>query len=460
MIRSSFYAVPLLAFVLSSCSIGPLEDPPTRAQIADSTLPPMKTFGAPNPQAPGISNANIAIDFLDLHFQLESGRPLDTYTRFETPITVRVTGEAPSSLNSDLTKLISRLRTEAGIDIRQVGSGDANITIQAVSRAEIRRTLPQAACFVVPNVTSLAEYRRNRRRAKTNWALLKNREHLGIFIPNDVSPQEVRDCLHEELAQAIGPLNDLYRLPQSVFNDDNVHTVLTGFDMLILRASYAPELHSGMTRDQVAARLPAILNRLNPNGRGIPARPVSVTPRAWIDAVQTALGPDVSSSARRRAADEALRTATEMGWQDHRSAFSHYMVGRMAQIQEPATAQAHFETAINILSRAPGTDLHRAYISTQTAAYALVNRQGEQALAQIRPNLNVAAQSENAALLSTLMLLQAEALELTGRSDKARTVRLDSIGWARYGFGPDWAVRAKMNEISALGPSSGSDGQI
>jgi len=34
------------------------------------------------------------------------------------------------------------------------------------------------------------------------------------------SPQEVRDCLHEELAQALGPLNDLYRLPDSVFNDD------------------------------------------------------------------------------------------------------------------------------------------------------------------------------------------------------------------------------------------------
>jgi len=31
-------------------------------------------------------------------------------------------------------------------------------------------------------------------------------------------------------------------------------------------------------------------------------------------------------------------------------------------------------------------------------------------------------------------------------------VRLDSLGWARYGFGADWAVRAKLREISALSP--------
>ena len=108
-----------------------------------------------------------------------------------------------------------------------------------------------------------------------------------IFLPNDASPQEARDCLHEELAQAIGPLNDLYRLPDSVFNDDNVHTVLTGFDMLILRAYYAPELRSGMTRAQVAAKLPAILSRYNPAGDNLSPVHASETPRAWINAIQT-----------------------------------------------------------------------------------------------------------------------------------------------------------------------------
>ena len=61
------------------------------------------------------------------------------------------------------------------------------------------------------------------------------------------------------LSSATGPLNDLYHLPDSVFNDDNFHTVLTSFDMLILRAYYAPELQSGMNEAEAARRLPAAL---------------------------------------------------------------------------------------------------------------------------------------------------------------------------------------------------------
>ena len=443
-----------LVLLLAACDTVPLADTPTRAKIADSTLPPMKAFATPHPDAPSRSNANIAADFLALHFQLESGRKLDLFTRFETPITVRVTGAPPPSLEPDLRRLLERLRREAGIDIRQVTRGAANITVEAVSRADIRRALPQAACFVVPNVSSFDEFRRDRRKPKTNWSVLHTRTRMGIFVPYDSSPQELRDCLHEELAQALGPLNDLYRLPDSVFNDDNVHTVLTGFDMLILRATYAPELRSGMTEGQVAAQLPALLARLNPAGNRKPAAPVTTTPRAWVDAVQTALGPGASPRARRAAAATAARIAQQRGWRDHRLAFSHYMLGRITQMTDPDAAQEHFRAALHYLSRNPGTRLHAAHVVTQTAAHAIATGDGEQALHEIEPMLDVAARAENAALLATLMLLKAEALELAGRPEEARSVRLDSLGWARYGFGSDWAVRAKMREIAALNPQN------
>ncbi|PJE36572.1 ATP-dependent transcriptional regulator [Pseudooceanicola lipolyticus] len=445
-------AVLFLSLALAACSAPTISDTPTRARIADSSLPPMKMFGATQVFPTAESNANIAADFLALHFALESGRALPAFTRFEGPITVRVTGAPPPSLRPDLTALLNRLRREAGIDIREVRGSSANITIEAVSRDEIRRALPQAACFVVPNVTSIAEYRRNRRQQVTNWSFLRERGKLGVFVPNDAAPQELRDCLHEELAQAIGPLNDLYRLPDSVFNDDNVHTVLTGFDMLILRATYAPELHSGMSRSEVAAQLPAILSRLNPRGDSEPSRAISETPRSWIEEVQTALGPGATPTARRTAAAAAARTAQELGWQDHRRAFAHYMLGRMIQGHDPALAQQHYQSALGYLAHMPGTDLHRAFITTQTAAFAVAQGEGATALRQIEPHLAIAAKAENAALLSTLMLLKAEALDLVGRHPEAEAVRLDSIGWARYGFGSDIAVRAKMREIAALSP--------
>ncbi|MEX0351595.1 MAG: DUF2927 domain-containing protein [Paracoccaceae bacterium] len=445
------FLFPFVMF-LAGCAASSVRDTPTRAQLSPAPLPPMKSFSAARPSAPVRSNANIAADFLALHFELESGRELPIFTRFDQPITLRVTGAPPESLQSDLSQLLDRLRREAGINIRQVSDSSANITIEAVSREEIRRALPHAACFVVPNVASLAEFRSKRRKPETNWALLRERRQLGIFLPNDVSPQEVRDCLHEELAQAIGPLNDLYRLPDSVFNDDNVHTVLTGFDMLILRASYDPALRNGMTRDEVAAALPGILARQNPRGVRVAERPISKTPRSWIDATQTALGPGATQRQRHRAANDAARIAQQQGWTDHRRAFSHYILGRMVQADDAETAQQHYRSALYYLSQTPGTDLQTAYVITQTAAYALANGQPQEARKQIGPQLQVAQRAENAALLSTLMLLDAEALELQGQRDKAEDVRLDSLGWARYGFGSDWAVRARMQEVAALNP--------
>jgi hypothetical protein len=354
---------------------------PSRAvEAIDSDLPPMRVFSAPQPSVFAISNTDLARDFLDLSFLLESGRPLPIFTRFEGPISLRVTGAPPPTLMSDLNRLVVRLRNEAGIDIRQTDGVDANITIEAVSRAEIRSHLPQAACFVVPNISRLSEFRLARRSPRTDWARLTTRERMAIFVPNDASPQEVRDCLHEELAQALGPLNDLYRLPQSVFNDDNVHAVLTGYDMMILRATYAPELRSGMTRAQVEARLPSLLARINPVGQSLSPRYDGNTPREWTVAMETALGVGAAPGARRTAAARTLSIAQSLGWQDHRLGFAHYVMGRLSLPVDPAEAVAHFQTADQIFARRPEYQLHRAMVASQLTAYLVAQGRGPEAV--------------------------------------------------------------------------------
>lgn len=453
------FLLPAL-FTLVGCMPGHISDTPSRGIVQDGTLglPPLKSFTTTVQQAPMRANSDIARDFLALAFQLESGRELPVLTRFEGPISIRVTGAPPATLLPDLSRLIYRLQSEARLPVSLTNAPNANITVQAVSRAEIRRNLPHAACFVVPNISDISEYKAARRTEKTNWAALRSRQKLAVFVPNDASPQEVRDCLHEELAQAIGPLNDLYRLPDSVFNDDNMHTVLTGFDMLILRTYYAPELRTGMSKRQVAALLPGLLARLNPAGEALSPTRTAPTPRSYINAVQTALGPGASMPQRRVAAQKALSISRAFGWQDHRRAFAHYAMGRISQVSDPALALEHFQAADQLYARSSATTLHRAYVASQLASHALSEGNGLRALGLVNPALHIAQKHENAALLSTLMLLRAEALELTGRSSEAHHVRLDSLGWARYGFGSEWAVRAKMREIETLSPSRGKRG--
>jgi hypothetical protein len=117
-----------------------------------------------------------------------------------------------------------------------------------------------------------------------------------------------------------------------------------------------------------------------------------------------------------------------MGWNDHRLAFAYYASGRIMLASDPKAAFQHFVSADRYYAATPGTDLHRAYVATQLAAHAVTQGDGVRALTLIGPHIDRAARSENAVLLSTLLLLRAEALDLTGRSAEARTVRLDSLG--------------------------------
>ncbi|WP_224815236.1 DUF2927 domain-containing protein [Hasllibacter sp. MH4015] len=454
MIRIPTFAAPALALILAACAPTTGTDAVAEraSVVVPSDLPAMNTFGAARVAAASRSNTTVAADFLDLSFQMESGRVIERLSRFEGPVTVTVASGAPASLSNDLDILVRRLRNEAGIDITRVSSGPASITIETMPRARMQRVVPQAACFVVPRVSSWSEFRRNRAGRTLDWTTLETRERVAVFIPSDVAPQEIRDCLHEEIAQALGPLNDLYRLPDSVFNDDNFNAVLTGFDMLILRTYYDDALRSGMTRAEVGAALPAILARLNPRGGQAAGARGSATPRAWISAIETALGPGSGDAARITAAERAVRMARNNGWNDSRLAFAYFALGRLTLSRDVETSIEAFQASAGIFERVAPGGIQAAHVDMQLAAFALSAGRAEEALRLTTRALPAATAAQNASLLSTLLMIRAEALEDTGRASEARSVRLDSLAWGRYGFGSNAAVGARLTEVAALSP--------
>ena len=441
-------AICAVALALAACSV-PVPETQRRA-TSDVALPAMKVFAASIAQPTHEANPDLARDFLDLSFALESGRGLGLFTRFEGPIHLALAGRVPPSVGPDLDKLLARLRAEAGINISRNAGQGGTITVEFLSRAALQAVVPNAACFVVPNVTSWADFRHARNASRIDWAGIDKRTQVAVFVPNDTSPQEMRDCLHEEIAQALGPLNDLYRLPDSVFNDDNFNTVLTGFDMMMLRLTYAPELHSGMSHAQVASVLPGLLARINPGGRGTGTGPATETSRAWIAALESALGGKASSAQRYEAARRAVVMAEGQGWRDNRLAFSLFVLGRLSVNRDVVAAEQAFATARQLYQAIPGSAVHLAHVDMQLAAFALKNGDAAQALALVEGSLMPVAGSENAALLATLLMLKSEALAELGRTSEARAVRLDSLGWARYGFGPEAEVRDRMSEIAML----------
>ena len=438
-----------LALLLAGCALPP-EPPVARREAAD--LPPMRAFEGAPPALPLPSNAALAQDFMDLTFRMESGAPLPVLTRYEGPIRVGVAGPAAPTLERDLDALLRRLRREARLDIRRA-RGEADVVVETVPRRAMKRLVPQAACFVVPNVASWEEYRRRRHDDALDWTALRTRTRTAIFVPDGIPPQELRDCLHEELAQAVGPLGDLWHLPGSVFNDDNLHAVLTSADMLLLRATYAPELASGMGEAEVAQRLPAVLERLNPGGG--PARPVAArdADRAYAEAIDDALTEERGDALRRRAAARAASLAEGEG--GAREGFALYVLGRLTLVTDPATAARAFDRAAAVYAADPRTRVHEAHVDVQRAALALRRGAPAEALTLARGGEDAAERGQNAALLATLGFIEAEALDRLGRESEARAARMDGLGWAGYGFGPAEAVRARLGEVASLGRPPG-----
>lgn len=447
----------LAALMLAASACAPAPDPVSMGPSGTEALPPAAPMQplpvtARSPLPPQRSNAEIATDFLDLEFQMESGRRLPRLTRFEGPVTIGFTAPAPAAAQADLAALVQRIRSEAGIDLRLAQDGAAPaIAITFSTRADLRRAVPSAACFVVPGVASLAEYRARRGSAAVDWSRMMVRSRAAIFIPADTSPQEMRDCLHEEVAQALGPLNDLYRLPDSVFNDDNFQSVLTGFDMLILRLHYAPELQTGMTEAEVAARLPALLARLNPAGASGPAPVPRETPRAWMTLIDKALSPTAGAGAARlAAAGRALDMARAQGWQDARAGLAWFALGRAQTPGDPAAAVASYTQAHQIYASLPDGGIHAAHVAMQLAALELSLGHAEAARAWISRAQPALPLAQNPALQATLLLIDAALAEAAGDADRATALRLDSQGLARYGFGAGTEAALREAEIARL----------
>ncbi len=323
----------------------------------------------------------MARDILELEFQMESGRELPVLTRFEGPITIALTGQVPPTAPVDLARADRAVpgrggarhhggAARTGLDHHRIHAAQA-----VAGRGAAGGLLRGAECGKLVGVPGGAA---DRQGGLGHADLAREGGDLrALATPR---PQEVRDCLHEELAQALGPLNDLYELSDSVFNDDNFHTVLTGFDMLVLRVHYAPELANGMTRAEVAAKLPALLARLNPRGQFGGGAVTDPTPRAWIDAIETALGPSTPLRGPQGGGAAGAGHRPGAGLAGFAGGLQLVRAGAPRLADEMDLAVIALAEAAQIYRTLPGAAIHLAHIDMQMAAFALSAGQPEEAI--------------------------------------------------------------------------------
>jgi len=401
------------------------------------------------PTGGSVARANTAIadEFIAFLFETEGGVRIPRLLRYEGPVRVSLDG-ALAGYRGDLQGVLAGMRQRAGIDIALTG-GAAQIRVIQVPKAALKAIFPTAACAVVPDVASFAEVQR---RQYPRWSRQTALTRAVVLIPDSAAPYVVRACLNEEIAQALGPVNDLYSVSDTVFNDDNVFNTLTDYDHLILRLLYSPELHSGMGQAAVRAKLPALLARENPAGAraGSAAR----ADARWDALIETAINGANARPARLRAAEQAVARGRRLG--GHRLAHALLIYGRLTLRDQPALAAPAFEEAYRIDLAALGQgNLRTALVAMHMAAVALKAGEYEAVISLTTPALATARRFQDPVLQAGIQSLRALAFAQLGQNGAAETARVDSLAQARYAFGENAAqIATAQADIEGLVPDN------
>ncbi len=383
-------------------------------------------------------NASLARLFVTLTHDTEWGGARPHLVRFEAPVAVRMEGRGAAAHRGFLAAYLGYLRQHAGVAIGP-GEAGANMFVRLVPGADFRVLLPAASCVLVPGDRAWGAFANAPdRMGGLAMAAARRIEAVTIFIPEDAIPADLRRCLLEEIAQGLGPLNDLYGLGPSIFNDDFGHLWPTRLDLLMLRVLYDPALETGLGRAETERRARAALDRLNPAGRA--ARPLpAVTHRSegrWRAHVAEALRTDRSAAERRRAARAALAFAEAAfpasAWHCH----SLLLHAQLEKAADPERADAALAEAEGLCARVHGAEDPRlAQIRLTRAGLALSRAAPAEALAATEGLAPVLAGHGLDEALAAHYSIRARALASLGQRAAARRAASQAAAWTAYATG-------------------------
>ncbi|MGB0959443.1 MAG: DUF2927 domain-containing protein [Halocynthiibacter sp.] len=169
-----------------------------------------------------------------------------------------------------VTRYISRLSTLTGLRIRETTNpGTANYTVLFLDETERRETPPAITSVLGAAAPQLKPIIRDMPRSTLCMVIAdisndgRGAHKNAVALIRSELPDRLRtSCIHEEIAQGLGLVNDSKYARPSIFNDDEEFAYLTTHDELLLRTLYDPRLKVGMTQSQAAPLITTITREL------------------------------------------------------------------------------------------------------------------------------------------------------------------------------------------------------
>jgi hypothetical protein len=207
------------------------------------------------------TDAEIVDGFFRIVFGAEfhvSGR-VDRIRKYEMPVRVYAESRAKPDRRKQVAAVVDDIRSKIRhLDIAMADRRkDANVTVTLVRDRDIEKTIRrfygrEQAARIVKSLEPqcLSGFRKDD---------LFRIQHSDVIIVVDAGEFIFRDCIYEELLQALGPINDDNELPWTMFNDEVQMGYFDIYDQYLLNILYDPRIRAGMTKEQVKELLPQIL---------------------------------------------------------------------------------------------------------------------------------------------------------------------------------------------------------
>lgn len=192
------------------------------------------------PADDAVSAELIHRNFERVVFQTEYGGPIGWLRKWNRHPVIRYRGPLDGATLAALRQATDTLSTVTGLRLKlqPVASGNFD-----------RRGDP----FVRDNITLLRPERKNGDDVcygRVKFAANGTISMAAIYISREFDYVPIRECLMEEIAQVLGPMNDTALIRQSMFNDqtNGIVSWLTWHDAILLRALYDQRLKPGMPK--------------------------------------------------------------------------------------------------------------------------------------------------------------------------------------------------------------------
>lgn len=193
-------------------------------------------------------------------------------SRWEQPIRYRVIGEAATGADrGEYRSFATKLADLTGLEINEEDE-NPNLTILILGpderRAFVNQLQDSGLAERMPLVVEWADDISYPCVGQVGYEDVDTGLITGamIVIKGELEGVLRSSCIHEELTQTLGLMNDDPNVRPSIFNDDQEFALLTEHDEILLRILYDRRLRPGMEADEARPLLPEIIEEIRPNG--------------------------------------------------------------------------------------------------------------------------------------------------------------------------------------------------